>query len=97
MDHDVDVDPDVDYAVDHKLIVLTGMGLADWKGVDLTQRCVELVVKLDTTVVEPGHPALDSQARVRMLGEIADVDMQLSHEQYVLIMDTFDGLFLITI
>ena len=89
MDHDVD--PGVDSAVDHKQIVLTGMGLADWKGVDLTQRCVDFVIRMDTTMVDPGHPALDDQARVRLLGEIADVDMQLSHEQYVLIMDTFDG------
>jgi hypothetical protein len=91
LDHDVDIEASPGVPLDHKRVTLVGLGLADDDGVDLTKHCVNMVIDIDTKMVEPGHPALADEARMILLGEIADIDVQLTHEQYLLIMDTMDG------
>jgi hypothetical protein len=93
VDHDID-ESISNSPVDHKCVRLTGMGLSDGEEVDLLERRVRLTVDINARLVEAEAvvEAVESpEPMLSLLAEMDDVDVKLSHRQYVLIMNLLDG------
>eukprot|EP01052_Picozoa_sp_SAG31_P008229 SAG31_NODE_411_length_15982_cov_7.055027_1_plen_4456_part_00 len=95
MNHEID-DSNPDCPLDHKRVILTGMGLSDGLHEDMLEHCVKLIV--DVNLKLAAHKAVsfdgDTATAEPMMGVLADLDdveVKLSHVQYLLIMDTLDG------
>ena len=91
MEHEID-ESNPQSPVDHKRVILTGMGLSDGFEADMLEHRVKLIVDVNLKlVVDEVSKSATPEPMMTILADLDDVEVKLSHRQYLSIMDTLDG------